>query len=416
MYKRWLKVFDYFKKNGINNTIKRIVFHIKFKIKYKNIVFKNEKRAFIITEKPYHYNIGKHQGAYYSKILNEMGYLVFYYYSDMQVENISGLIPPTTIHECTHEKISPDFKENDILILESSMRKYVESKFPTKYIIFDSLMKKQPEEENIYNNCVKLISDKIKCSDEFYDNLSIIVLNYNNKGIIEKCIDSLLLFNRKYKYEIIVVDNQSSDGSDEIITKKYKNKIKVVRNSKNGCSSGRNIGVSLSKKKYIMFLDSDQWVLNDFWLDNYLEILEKNPSIGAIGWAAGWFNKMGFAEQITDNFPFRYMPPDGLYRFDIGYLGTGGMLLRRKLFNKIGGFDINYDPTCYEDTDISLKIRNAGKKIIYCPYLGIKHLPHQTTQSGTIAHEKMIKEKGNYFKNKWMKKNKKLLKKKDYIK
>jgi GT2 family glycosyltransferase len=334
----------------------------------------------------------------------------------MKVENIHGLIPPTTVHECIHKITKVYLNENDILILESTMKKYINQQLPSKTIVFDSLIKNQLQEGDIYNKCVKLINDNKKCIDEFYNNLSIIVLNYNNKGIIEKCIDSLLLFNKKYNYEIIVVDNQSSDGSYEIITKKYKNKVKVVQNYKNGCSSGRNMGVSLSDKKYIMFLDSDQWVLNDFWLDNYFEILKKKPSIGAIGWAAGWFNKEGFAEQITDNFPYRYMPPNGLYRYDIGYLGTGGMLLQRKLFNKIGGFDINYDPTCYEDTDISLKIRHAGKTIIYCPYLGIKHLPHQTTQSGTSSHEKMIKEKGNYFKNKWLKKNKKLLKKKDYIK
>ena len=83
--------------------------------------------------------------------------------------------------------------------------------------------------------------------------------------------------------------------------------------------------------------------------------------------------------------------------------------MTRKIFNEIGGFDENYDPTCYEDTDISLKIRDYNKEIIYCPYLGIEHLPHQTTKSGSLQHEKLIKKKGKYFINKWKQKNPELL-------
>lgn len=429
-----LKFIDYFKQNGIKNTIKRVFFHIKFKAKSeiipnkknlykikikhkKNIVFKSRKRAFIITENPFYYNDGKNHGAYYSLILNEMGYLVYYYYDNSKIRNNHGLIPPTINHEIIHKELNIKFQQNDILILEKKMKKCIKTKMPSKTMIIDNNNIKLKQQENdIYNKIIKLINDNSKCSDEFYNNLSIIVLNYNNKKIIDKCIGSLLRFNKKYNYEIIVVDNQSSDGSYEEIVKKYKDKIKIIRNSKNGCASGRNLGVSISEKKYIMFLDSDQWVLNEFWLDNYFEILQKNSKIGAIGWTAGWFNKKGFAEQIVDNFPYRYMPPNGLYRFDIGYLGTGGMILTRELFNNIGGFDINYDPTCYEDTDISLKIRNASKEIVYCPYLGIKHLPHQTTKSGTSSHAQLIKEKGEYFRNKWFRKNKRLLSEKKYIK
>ena len=104
------------------------------------------------------------------------------------------------------------------------------------------------------------------------------------------------------------------------------------------------------------------------------------------------------------------MPPIGYYRKDIGYLGSGGMMISKQLFNKIGGFDETYDPTCYEDTDISLNIRNHNKEIVYCPYLGIEHLPHQTTKSGSKEHANLILEKGNYFIKKWKNMNPSLLK------
>lgn len=267
-----------------------------------------------------------------------------------------------------------------------------------------------------YSRCSELI-DNIetaeKCDLEFYNNISIIILNYNNKNVIENCIDSIIKFNERYGVEIIVIDNQSTDGSYELLKEKYQDKIKLYQNSKNGCSSGRNLGVSKTNKKYIMFLDSDQWVMHKYWLEPYIEILTKDEKIGVLGWAAGWFNKDGYSYHVVDSFPYKYMPPIGLYRCDIGYLGTGGMILKKEIFDRVNGFDLYYDPTCYEDTDLSLKIRNEGKEIAYTTYLGVGHLPHQTTKSGTKEHDNLIKSKGDYFISKWKKINPELLK---YIK
>ena len=75
----------------------------------------------------------------------------------------------------------------------------------------------------------------------------------------------------------------------------------------------------------------------------------------------------------------------------------------------MGGFDEAYDPTCFEDTDLSLKIRNAGYELAYCPYMSIMHLPHQTTNSGTESHKKLMSRNGAYFADKWKKSNPKLL-------
>lgn len=272
------------------------------------------------------------------------------------------------------------------------------------------------ENNNWFSRCTTLIDNlgaKRKCDLEFYDNISIIILNYNNKNVIENCINSIIRFNDRYKAEIIVVDNQSTDGSYEMLQEKYKDKIKLYRNSKNGCSSGRNLGVSNASKEYIMFLDSDQWILHKYWLEPYIDILTKDEQIGGLGWAAGWFNRAGYSYHIVDSFPYKYMPPIGLYRSDVGYLGTGGLIMKKKLFNEIEGFDLHYDPTCYEDTDLSLKIRNQGLEIAYTTYLGVGHLPHQTTDNVSKEHENLIENKGNYFVQKWKKINPKLLK---YIK
>lgn len=274
-------------------------------------------------------------------------------------------------------------------------------------------------QNNWYSRCSNIIDtlfvdDSYKLNNKIYNNLSIIILNYNNKNVITKCVDTLLEFNSRYNYEIVVVDNQSKDGSFELLEKKYKDKIKLVRNEKNGCSSGRNLGVKTASKNYILFLDSDEWILHKYWLDNYTNLLLNNNDIGAIAWNAGWFNNSGRAYKVVDGFDYRYMEPNMLARCDIGYLATCGFIMKKSLFNKIKGFDLNYDPTCYEDTDLSLKIRNVDKEIYYSTYLGVGHLPHQTTKSGTDAHTKLINEKADYFVGKWSKENKKLLD--DYVK
>lgn len=267
---------------------------------------------------------------------------------------------------------------------------------------------------NWYARCTDILDtlfteNSKKTDNKIYNNLSVIVLNYNNKQVITRCIDTLLMYNSRYNYEIIIVDNQSTDGSYELLEKKYKDKIKLVRNQKNGCSSGRNLGVENSTKEYILFLDSDQWILNKYWLDNYIDLILNNNDIGAIAWNAGWFNNEGRAYKVVDGFGFRYMEPNILARKDIGYLATCGFIMEKQLFKKIKGFDVNYDPTCYEDTDLSLKIRNFGKEIYYSTHLGVGHLPHQTTKSGSAGHTKLINEKADYFYKKWSKENKKLL-------
>ncbi len=242
------------------------------------------------------------------------------------------------------------------------------------------------------------------------DNLSIIVLNYNNKNVIFKCVNSLLRFQGVYGYEIIVVDNGSTDGSYEMLKERYSvNEILICRNDKNGCSSGRNLGVSKAQKEFVLFLDSDQWATNHYWLQPYEELMLAKEDFGCIGWAAGFFAPSGTSSHTVDEFPNRHMPPCMLGRSDIGYLGSGGMLMKKADFENIGGFDVFYDPTCYEDTDISLKMRHYGKEIYYCPYLGVIHLPHQTTNAGSEYHKELTRQKKEYFINKWKKTNPKLL-------
>ena len=80
-------------------------------------------------------------------------------------------------------------------------------------------------------------------------------------------------------------------------------------------------------------------------------------------------------------------------------------IMRKDLFEAVGGFDEYYDPTCFEDTDLTLAINDFGLQTVYCPYLNIMHLPHQTTESGSKKHTELFNRNSAYFIEKWKKKN-----------
>ncbi len=363
--------------------------------------------------------VGNSKISKIANTFNQMGYIVKFFYA-IDSSKPSKMLLPLVEHKKICNINITEFEKNvasqDICIVntqDKTVKPFIEvARTRGCKIVYET----ESDITEYYDYCSKIVDNiytEKKCNELFYNNVSVIILNYNNKNVIENCINSILKFNERYEVEIIVVDNQSTDGSYQLLQEKYKNKIKLLKNSKNGCSSGRNLGVKNATKDYIMFLDSDQWILHKYWLEPYIEILTQDKSIGGLGWASGWFNSDGYSYNVADSFPYRYIPPMVMYRFDIGYLGTGGLILKKELFNKIDGFDLYYDPTCYEDTDLSLKIRNEGLELAYTTYLGVGHLPHQTTKSGTKDHDTLIKSKGDYFVSKWKKINPKLLK---YIK
>lgn len=268
-------------------------------------------------------------------------------------------------------------------------------------------------ENNWYERCSKLLDmtgiDYLKDSASYKKLISIIILNHNNKSVIMRCIDSLIKYKKRYEYEIIVVDNDSFDGSDELLKEVYGEKIKFFENFKNGCSSGRNLGVEHASGNIIVFLDSDQWAVSDRWLDAALYILKKNKGIGAVSWGAGWFDKNSVVGPVAESLPDRGMKPYSLFREDIAYLATSGLVMSKKVFELTDGFDDKYDPTCFEDTDLSFQIKNLGIKIAFTPYINLIHMAHQTTHAGSDAHKKRMNDNGSYFRHKWEKINSSLL-------
>ncbi len=107
--------------------------------------------------------------------------------------------------------------------------------------------------------------------------ISIIIVNYNGKKWLRQCLDSLLKQTYKF-YEIIVVDNNSADGSVKFLKKNYKEIVLIENGDNYGFAKGNNIGLKKAKGDYILLLNNDTYVEKDF-LNDFLKAFDAIPHL-----------------------------------------------------------------------------------------------------------------------------------------
>ena len=213
---------------------------------------------------------------------------------------------------------------------------------------------------------------------------SIIVVNFNGQKYILNCLKSI--FKNNYpNYEIIVVDNNSTDESITVIWENYKSKknLQVLNLKKNfGPAYARNRGVEKAKGKYIAFLDNDTLVHPD-WIKNAIPEFEKNQKLGIvqcklllaneknkIDYVGEFLGQNGFLIQIAkggdeDKGQFEQKMP-------IMAAKSAGMFIRKKVFDQIGGFDGDYF-IYVEETDLGWRSWLAGYETLLIPKSIVYH-------------------------------------------
>lgn len=112
--------------------------------------------------------------------------------------------------------------------------------------------------------------------------VSIIIVNWNTREFLQGCLRSIYEQTRDINYEIIVVDNASTDGSVEMVKKNFP-QVMLVENSSNlGFARANNIGIRSSKGRYICLINSDVIVLDDC-IENLMSFMDERPATGMIG-------------------------------------------------------------------------------------------------------------------------------------
>ena len=206
--------------------------------------------------------------------------------------------------------------------------------------------------------------------------VSIIVLNYNSKHWLKNCLESLAKLNYpRDRYEVIVADNASTDGSIEFLRECFP-WVKVVRFNRNlGFSEGNNRAVRYAKGKYIAFLNPDTEVDKD-WLIELIKVMEEHPELASCGGKVLFLKKKDVIQNaghkitlIGIPYPVGYCEKDkGQYdraRYTLAASGCA-MLVRRDAFEKVGGFDSDYF-LYVEEGDLGLRFWLYGYKVMYVP-------------------------------------------------
>lgn len=210
---------------------------------------------------------------------------------------------------------------------------------------------------------------------------SIIIVNYNGKNFLADCLSSI--FKNIYQnYEVVVVDNGSSDGTVKFLKKKFGKKLKICALDKNyGPAKARNEGVKLARGKYLCFLDNDTKV-DPTWIVRALECFSSDDRIGAVQCKLLRFDKRNYdyAGEYLTNLGFltpvaKYGEQDmGQYDHirEILAAKSAGMFIRKDVFLKAGGFDEDYF-IFMEETDLGWRVWLSGYKVVFCPKSIVYH-------------------------------------------
>ena len=221
--------------------------------------------------------------------------------------------------------------------------------------------------------------------------VSIVIPTRDNLSMLRTCVESIDRLTAYRNYGIVIVDNGSADPE----TLDYLGSIphNVVRfEGTFNHSAINNLAVSHADGDYILFLNNDTEVISSEWLEAMLQHAQR-PEVGAVGGKllfpdgaiqhAGVITGAGSAFGVGNVATHAYHSYDvrsnrGILNVTKNYSGVTAacMMMRRALFEEIGGFDERDLPTIYNDVDLCMRIRDRGYLIVYTPYAELYH--HQT--------------------------------------
>jgi GT2 family glycosyltransferase len=241
--------------------------------------------------------------------------------------------------------------------------------------------------------------------------LSIIIVNYNVKHFLEQCLHSVLKASQNITTEVFVVDNNSVDGSAQLVKEKFP-QIHFIENKENvGFSKANNQAIKLAKGKYILLLNPDTVVEEDTF-SKVINFMNNHSDAGGLGvkmidgkgtflpeskrglptpWVA-FYKMFGISNLFPKSKKFgkyhlSYLHETEIHEVDV--LAGAFMLLRKETLNKIGLLDETF--FMYgEDIDLSYRITLGGYKNYYYPETTIIHYKGESTKKGSLNYVKVF--------------------------
>lgn len=216
--------------------------------------------------------------------------------------------------------------------------------------------------------------------------LSVIILNYNTKELLEDCLNSVKAHMDEVPMEVIVSDNSSNDGSPEMVKKKFP-WVKYTEGPNEGFSKGNNRARPLVEGDIVLFLNPDTIVHKDVFFKT-VRYLKEHPDVGAVTcklvlqngqmdkdirrrFPTPWVSFQRLVLGIDKHFYYDNIPQDATH--EVEAIQGAFFLTWKKLLDKVGWFDEGYFFDG-EDLDLCYQIHKAGYKLIFYPETTVTHL------------------------------------------
>ena len=203
--------------------------------------------------------------------------------------------------------------------------------------------------------------------------ISLIIVNYKGFSITKNCVESICRHSGNIPYEVIVVDNASSDNSVTELKKMFGNKkgfFIIARRKNDFLTAAYNEGFRHSRGKIVVFMNNDI-VVTKGWLINLVNAFS-NPQVGIAG--VSMLDKNGKIDNLGCSLDFLcYGHRINTKSRKIDFIPASLLAIRRYLFSKAGLFDEFYQGN-YEDVDLALRIKKLGYKIVITENSCVYHL------------------------------------------
>ncbi len=235
---------------------------------------------------------------------------------------------------------------------------------------------------------------------------SIVILTYNQLEYTKLTLDSIRR-HTKAPYEIIVVDNASSDGTVEYL-KTQKDILLIANESNAGFPAGCNQGIERSKGHYVLLLNNDV-VVTDEWLNGLIECAESSPLVGIVGPMSNRVSGLQLERNVgytrlsrLQDYAKKYRTKNRRKWFESPRVAGLCMLIKREVIHKIGGLDPAFGLGNCEDDDYCLRAAHAGFKVAIASDVFIHHFGSKSfAKDGWEKYKDFIRTNELIFKDKW---------------
>jgi GT2 family glycosyltransferase len=252
--------------------------------------------------------------------------------------------------------------------------------------------------------------------------ISIVIVSYNVKEYLRKCLETIFQDSSSLHVEAIVVDNRSEDGSAEMVRREFPSVTLIPNDQNNGFSKANNQGIRESKGRYVLLLNPDTLLWENTLSVTY-DYMEKHPEVGCVGiktftasgsifpngssFPAAWkvMGKFLMVKQMLPNRWIRKHFPSSMGRFlsfyasrdverEVDMVGGFFMFVRREIIDTVGLMDESYFLEI-EDSDWCMRMKKNGWKVMYIPYASFTHLIGKSIDRYRFSRSTFINELTN---------------------